>query len=155
MSLAIASNRRRRKIVLGALTVLLHLLVLDWFSGQMGRPRERAAAARGGRDGSAAAQDAQAAAQAQAQPLPPQPGLAPPPLPQLPPEPVEVAQAEAIRRQGRRRRRRWHRGRPCPMQRRIPTAAGQGSAANAAAGVQSPQAGRRRSRPPNSRHSPT
>jgi hypothetical protein len=90
MSLAIASNRLRRKIVLGAVTVLLHLLVLDWFVGQLGKPHEQAA--RG-----APPMEAELVRTPRPQPhqapAPPQPVLAPPPLPQLPPEPVAVAQA--------------------------------------------------------------
>ncbi|MGJ7916051.1 DUF3108 domain-containing protein [Massilia sp. LXY-6] len=93
MSLAIASNRRRRKIVLGTATVLLHLLVLDWFSSQLGRPRGEV----GQREAPPMAAeliDMPYTPPPQAQPVPPQPALAPPPLPQLPLEPVEVAQAD-------------------------------------------------------------
>jgi hypothetical protein len=142
MSLAIASNRRSRKIALGALTVLLHLLVLDWFIGQMGRPRE------GFARHEAAAMEAQllrtpTPAPAQAQPIPPQPGLEPPPLPQLPPEAVEVAQAEAGAEAGADAGGETGDGsRPAlPDAVSGAKAAGQGSAAMAAAGVQSAQAG--------------
>jgi hypothetical protein len=94
MSLAIASIRRRRTILLGSVIVLLHLVVLDWFKGQLGKPRERTARQ------DAAALEAQLVrtprppVQPPLQPMPPQPALEPPPLPELPPEAVEVAQAE-------------------------------------------------------------
>jgi hypothetical protein len=142
MSLAIASNRPRRKIVLGALTVLLHLAVLDWFSGQLGKPREQAARRE------ALPMEAQLI-KAQPRPRmetmqPPQPALEPPPplpqlpLPQLPPEPVEVAQAgDAPAGAGDGD------GTRAAMPDAAPNAdpVGQGSASNAAADVQSPQAG--------------
>jgi hypothetical protein len=89
MSLAIASNRLRRKIVLGAVTVLLHLLVLDWFVGQLGKPHEQAAR---GAPPMEAELVRTPGPQPQQAPAPAPPVLAPPPLPQLPPEPVEVAQ---------------------------------------------------------------
>jgi hypothetical protein len=89
MSLAIASNRLRRKIVLGAVTVLLHLLVLDWFVGQLGKPHEQAARGAPPMEAELVRTPSPQPHQAPA----PQPVLAPPPLPQLPPEPVEVAQA--------------------------------------------------------------
>jgi hypothetical protein len=139
MSLAIASNRPSRKIVLGALTVLLHLAVLDWFSGQLGKPREQAARRE------APPMEAQLI---KAQPRPrmetmqpalePPPPLPPPPLPQLPPEPVEVAQAgDAPAGAGDGD------GTRAAMPDAAPNAdpVGQGSASNAAADVQSPQAG--------------
>jgi hypothetical protein len=142
MSLAIASNRPSRKIVLGALTVLLHLAVLDWFSGQLGKPREQAARRE------ALPMEAQLI-KAQPRPRmetmqPPQPALEPPPplpqlpLPQLPPEPVEVAQAgDAPAGAGDGD------GTRAAMPDAAPNAdpVGQGSASNAAADVQSPQAG--------------
>jgi hypothetical protein len=91
MSLAIASNRRGRKIVLAAVTVLLHLLVLGWFIGQAGKPRGQAR-----REAPPLESELVRTARPQPQPAPalepPQPDLAPPPLPQLPPDPVEVAQ---------------------------------------------------------------
>jgi len=140
MSLAIASNRRRRKIVLGALTVLLHLLVLDWFGSQLGKPREPAAKRE------ALPVEAQLLTTpapqppVQAQPQPPQPSLEPPPLPQLPPEPVALAQADqdspAAAGEGE--------GARAPDAAPAPAgteAAGQGRAAMAAADVQSSQAG--------------
>jgi hypothetical protein len=142
MSLAIASNRRRRKILLGAVIVLLHLIVLDWFKGQLGKPREAA----GRQEAPLEAQLVripEPPAPAQPQSSPPQPALAPPPLPQLPPEPVEVAQAEPGLDAGSGE------GTQSTMPDAAPgaqpggqgsgQASGQGSAAIAAAGVQSPQ----------------
>jgi hypothetical protein len=132
MSLAIATNRRRRKIALGAATVLLHLLVLDWFSGQLGRPHGEAAR-RGARQVVAELIDTPPQPQPQARPpAPPRPALEPPPLPQLPIDPVEVAQtADAPAGAGD--------GARAAMPDAAPNAeaAGQGSAAVAAADVQS------------------
>jgi len=141
MSLAIASNRRRRKIVFGALTVLLHLLVLDWLGGQLGKPREQAKK-----------EAPPVEAQVLKTPItpvpppplqPPQPALAPPPpIPPLPLEPVEVAQAgDAPTAAGEGE------GVRAPVLDAAPgdgagtQAPGQGSAPNAVADVQSPQAG--------------
>jgi hypothetical protein len=97
MSLAIASHRRRRKFALAAVTVLLHLLVLDWFIGQAGRPHGDAAW-RGARP--VAAELVMTQPQQQRPAPPPHPVLAPPPLPpqlrqlpQLPLDPVEQAEA--------------------------------------------------------------
>jgi hypothetical protein len=137
MSLAIALHRRRRKIVLGTATVLLHLLVLDWFSGQAGRPREDTLR-REARPVVAELIEVPPEPPPQVQAVPPQPALAPPPLPKLPPEPVEVAQGDS--------------GTPAagpvdgapaeaPSAAPAPDAAGQGSAVAAAADVQSLQAG--------------
>jgi hypothetical protein len=127
MSLAIASNRHRRRIALGAVIVLLHLLVLDWFSGQRGRPH--ADAARRGA-GQLMAELVKAPPQPPPRrPAPPRPALAPPPLPQLPPDPVEVADAGAGIGAGTRA--------AMPDAAPNPDAAGQASAAVAAAGVQS------------------
>jgi hypothetical protein len=138
MSLAIASHRRRRKIVLGTATVLLHLLVLDWFSGQVGRPREDALR-RQAPPVTAELVEVRPDPPPQVQAAPPQPALEPPPpLPQLPPEPVEVAKDDsgaqpAGAADGAPA--------PAPAAAQVPDAAGQGSAAVAAADVQSPQAG--------------
>jgi hypothetical protein len=138
MSLAFAPNRRRRKIVLGAVTVLLHLVVLDWFSKQLGRPREEAL-----RHEAALAltELVRTPPQPRAQPpqpvAPPQPELEPPPLPQLPPEPVELAEAAPGVPDGAGS------GTPAPAMEADAAgaqAAGQGSDAIAAAGVQSAQA---------------
>jgi hypothetical protein len=82
---------RRRQCAFGALVVLLHLVVFDWLSGQLGRRRELAAPA------------APAPMLAQLirakEPVPPAvpplqfdaPSRLTPPLPDLRPEPVEVA----------------------------------------------------------------
>ena len=141
MSLAIDSHRRRRKIVLGTVTVLLHLLVLNWFSGQLGRPREDAVP----REASSVLAElieVPPDPPPQAQPAPPRPALEPPPLPRLAPEPVEVAQRDddappaAGPADG---------AGPASAAVADPApaldAAGQGSAAVAAADVQSAQAG--------------
>jgi hypothetical protein len=137
MSLAIATNRRRRKIALGAATVLLHLLVLDWFSGQLGRPHAQAAR-RGARQVETALIETPAQPQAQASPpAPPRPALEPPPLPPLPLDPVEVAEtgdAAAGDGDGGGARAAMPDAAPSP------DAAGQGSAAIAGADVQSPPA---------------
>ena len=133
MSLAIAMHRRRRKIALGAVTVLLHLLVLDWFGGQLGRPREEVLQ-RGARQVLAQLIEAQPPPQAQTSPPPP-PAPAPPPpppLPRLPLDPVEVADAaDAPAGAGD--------GARAAMPDAAPNAepAGQGSAATGAADVQS------------------
>jgi Protein of unknown function (DUF3108) len=137
MSLAIASNHRR-KIVLGAVTVLLHLVVLDWFRGQLGRPREQSMRREPPLVVAELVETPAKPPQARAVPLPPQPALEPPPLPRLPPEPVEVADAggdaAAAPDAGG--------GTPAPDAAPASAqAAGQGSAPHAAADVQSPQAG--------------
>jgi hypothetical protein len=89
MSLAHTLIRRRRQFAFGALTVLLHVLVLDWFSGQLGRRRE---------DAAPAPRAPMVAQVIQPEPLPPpapvpapQPRFALPPLPQVPPEPADPA----------------------------------------------------------------
>jgi len=88
MSRATVPNLRRRQLALGALTVLLHVLVFDWFGGQLGRSS--------GRHG-AVPEPVAATLLAQADtpppvppaPAPPQPELAPPPpLPEIAPEPL-------------------------------------------------------------------
>jgi hypothetical protein len=141
MSLAIASNRRRRKIVLGALTVLLHLVVLDWFSGQLGRPREermRRSPPQVVAELTGIPQPRPVSLQ-RAWPVPLRP-LLPPPLPRLPPDPVEVADAGAPKGADAGE------GTQAPdaaagAQAAGDPAAGQGSAAAGAADVQSPLAG--------------
>ncbi|MFC5549907.1 DUF3108 domain-containing protein [Massilia aerilata] len=141
MSLAIASNRRRRKIVFGALTVLLHLLLLDWFGGQLGKPREPA---------KREAPPAEArllktpVTPVQAPDVqPPQPVLQPPPpIPPLPLEPVEVAQAgDAPAAAGEGEGARAPVPDAAPGDQAGTPAAGQGSAPNGVADVQSSQAG--------------
>jgi hypothetical protein len=143
MSLAIASNRRRRNIALGALTVLLHLVVLDWFGGQVGRPREEPVR-HGARQVVAELIEMPLQApqplQHWTRPTPPQPVLAPPPpLPRVPPDPVEVAGAD----QATPTNTDAGDGAQAPTPDAAPgaDAAGQGSAAAAAADVQSPGAG--------------
>jgi hypothetical protein len=140
MSLVIASNRRRRKIVLGALTVLLHLLVLDWFGSQIGKPREQLARREGPPLEAQLLRSPEAQPATPAQPVPPQPSFEPPPLPQLPPEPVELAQAEpdGAPASGAGEGASTPDAGPAPAG---TEAAGQGRAAIAAADVQSPQAG--------------
>jgi hypothetical protein len=88
MSLANALIRHRRQYAFGALTVLLHVLVFDWFSGQLGRRREDAAPVV---RAPLLAQLIEAPRPAPpAPPLVPQPKLnPPPPLPEVPPEPIE------------------------------------------------------------------
>ena len=91
MMLANALFRRRRQLAFGALTVLLHLLVFDWFSGQLGRRREEAARVA---PAPIAAQLIRTKLPVPAMPAPaPTLRLDPPPLPDLAPEPVEVADA--------------------------------------------------------------
>jgi hypothetical protein len=131
MSLAIATNRRRRKIALGAVTVLLHLVVLDWFSGQLGRPHGETAR-RAARQVVAELLETPPPQQQARPPPPPRPALEPPPLPRLPLDPVEVAEAaDAPAGAGD--------GARAAMPDAAPNAeaAGQGSAAIAAADVQS------------------
>jgi hypothetical protein len=142
MSLAIASHRRRRKIVLGTATVLLHLLVLDWFSGQLGRPREDAVR-REAPPVVAELIEVRPDPPPQVQPAPPQPALEPPPLPQLPPEPVEVAQRDTDAPPAAGPADGAQAAASADVSAAAPAldAAGQGSAAVAAADVQSPQAG--------------
>jgi hypothetical protein len=91
MSLANALIRRRRQCAFGALTVLLHVLAFDWFSGQLGRRREEAAPVV---RAPLLAQLIEAPPPAPpAPPLVPQPRLDLPPLPEVlpevPPEPIE------------------------------------------------------------------
>lgn len=145
MSPAIAPNRRSRKIALGALTVLLHLVVLDWFGSQLGKPR--APVARRETPSVAAQLLTVPEGRPPTQAPPPQPALEPPPLPQLAPEPVEVAQADpdtpAPGDSGAGAQPAGPAAAAVPAQAAtLPgaQAAGQGSAAIAAADVQSPQA---------------
>jgi hypothetical protein len=84
----------RRQLLLGAFTVLVHLVVFHWIVVQAGKP--------GGASGQfLVPQLVTQLVQAKAPPplppqpvAPPQPQLALPPLPRLAPEPVEVAQSE-------------------------------------------------------------
>jgi hypothetical protein len=140
MSLAIASNRRSRKIVLATLMVLLHLVVLDWFSRQLGRPRDDIAQ----REAGFAAKLVEGPRpQPQPPAAPPQPLLPPlPPLPQLPPEPVEVAEQPAQPDKGTAAAGPQAPGANVDAADAAPSpdAAGQGRDAAATADVQSPQA---------------
>jgi hypothetical protein len=88
MSTAYALIRRRRQLVLGALTVVLHVLVFLWFAGQMGHVPERAfRAAR-----VTVAQVIEAPKPPPPPPVPPpRPALVQPPLPEVAPVPVEPA----------------------------------------------------------------
>ncbi len=141
MSTVIASHRRRRQLVLGALTVLLHVLVFDWFGGQLGRPAARHADAPDAMTAQLVPDDAPAPPPA---PLPlPQPALeSPPPLPEVAPPPLPpppaappavVAPPEsapAVADAG---------AAGDGAVAGTPAGAGQGDAAAAPAGVQSPQ----------------
>jgi hypothetical protein len=91
MSPAYATTRRRRQLVLGALTILLHVVVLVWFARQMDHVPDPSA-----RTGPAP-MTAELVEAPQPRPLPPvpppQPTLAQPPLPEIEPEPVVPAPA--------------------------------------------------------------
>jgi hypothetical protein len=95
MSPAYATTRRRRQLVLGTLTVLLHVLVFVWFARQMGRVPDPAARA------GPAPLTAELVEAPQPRPLPPvpppQPALTPPPVPEVVPEPVVPGPDDAAR----------------------------------------------------------
>jgi hypothetical protein len=87
-------TRRRRQLVLGALTILLHVLVFVWFARQMDHVPDPSA-----RTGPAP-MTAELVEAPQPRPLPPQPLTLPPqpvleqpPLPEVDPEPVVPAPA--------------------------------------------------------------
>jgi hypothetical protein len=86
MSPAYATTRRRRQLVLGTLTILLHVLVFVWFARQIGHVPDPAA--RAGRS----SMTAELVEAPQPRPLPPvpppQPALPQPPLPEIDAEPV-------------------------------------------------------------------
>ncbi|MFK3739786.1 DUF3108 domain-containing protein [Massilia sp. TN1-12] len=91
MSTTTVPNRRRRQFVLGALTVLLHVLVFEWLSGQLGRaPALRGDAARPAAPVTAELVPVPEPAPAPLPPpSPPQPvAEPPPPLPEIDPEPL-------------------------------------------------------------------
>jgi hypothetical protein len=89
MSPAYATTRRRRQLVLGALTILLHVLVFVWFARRMGQVPDPSAHAE------RASMTAELVEAPQPRPLPPvpppQPVLEQPPLPKIEPEPVVPA----------------------------------------------------------------
>jgi len=89
MSPAYATTRRRRQLVLGALTILLHVLLFVWFARQVGHVSDLAAHT--GR----APMTAELVEVPQPRPLPsvppPRPTLNPPPVPEVDPEPVVPA----------------------------------------------------------------
>jgi hypothetical protein len=80
---------RRRQIVLGALTVLFHLIVFDWFGAQLGRPQHELVRAEPPMQAELINDAPQPAPAAEP---PPQPKLDLPPLPDLEPEPVVAAE---------------------------------------------------------------
>src|SRR5438067_6958843 len=88
MSIASALMGRRRQLVLGTVTVLLHLVVFDWVSGQVGLAHVEPVRAS---TPMLAQLIAAAPAPAPTPAPPPQPELSLPPLPALDPEPVAVA----------------------------------------------------------------
>jgi hypothetical protein len=79
-------RRRRRQVVLGAITILLHLIVFDWIGGQLGLPHEEPASA----EPPLVAQLISDAPRPVPASVPP-PKLSLPPLPALDPEPVAEA----------------------------------------------------------------
>jgi hypothetical protein len=131
MSPANASNRSRQ-LALGVVTVLLHLVVFDWFAGQLGRAREKAEPAPVPSVLATLIEIKPKPGPARRQPLealeplrplkPVTPKLAPPPA--GPPAPVDVAGA----------------GSEVAGQEAATASAGQGSDAATAADVQSRQA---------------
>jgi len=94
MSPAYVTTRRRRQLVLGALTILLHVLVFVWFVRQMDQVPDPSA-----RTGPAP-MTAELVEAPQPRPLPPvpppQPTMAQPPLPEIDPEPVVPAPAPGV-----------------------------------------------------------
>jgi hypothetical protein len=142
MSTTTVSNRRRRQFALGALTVLLHVLVLDWVGGQLGNPPgPRGAASHPSgpvttelvplADDAPAPLPPPEPPQPASEPPPPLPKVAQEPLPPPPPLPetgsgpalavADATPASAAADAG------------------ADNAAGQAGAAPAAAGIQSPQ----------------
>ena len=89
MRSAYAKNGRSRQLVLGVLTILLHVLVLGWFAGQAGRVPDRSSLS------AFAPMTAELVEVPKPRPPPPapppQPVLQPPPLPEVPPVPVVPA----------------------------------------------------------------
>jgi len=92
MSPVFAFSHRRRQLVLGLVTVLLHLIVFRWLSGQVGLAHEAPERAEAPM---LTELIAPAPASAPAPVKPPQPELSLPPLPALDPEPVALADPPA------------------------------------------------------------
>lgn len=146
MSTANVPNRRRRQLAFGALTVLLHVLVFDWFGGQLGRPSARHALASEPVSAQLVRDDTPPPVPEPVAPPQPQPEP-PPPVPDVQPEPV-LAPPDPVAAAGPA---------PAPATPVMPAmpadsgaaaaapaapvaAAGQGDAAPVPAGVQSQQA---------------
>lgn len=93
MSTAYApTHRRRRQLVLGIVTVLLHVLVFVWFADQAGRVPDRLSHAARAPRTVELAELVEAPAPRPLPPVPPpQPAMQPPPLPDIDPEPVAPA----------------------------------------------------------------
>jgi len=87
MSTAHVPNRRRRQLAFGALTVLLHALVFDWFGGQLGQPSTRHAATPEPVSAQLVRDDTPAPVPEPVAPPQPQPEP-PPPVPEIKPDPV-------------------------------------------------------------------
>ena len=91
MRSAYAKNGRSRQLVLGVLTILLHVLVFGWFAGQAGRVPDRSLRT------ARAPMTAELVEVPKPRPLPPapppQPVLQLPPVPEVPPPPVVPAAA--------------------------------------------------------------
>jgi hypothetical protein len=94
MSPDFAFSHRRRQLVLGLVTILLHLIVFHWLSGQIGLAHETPERTEPPMLAELIA-PAPAPASAPAPAAPPQPKLSLPPLPALDPEPVAVADSSA------------------------------------------------------------
>jgi hypothetical protein len=84
-----AFRSRRRQIVLGAVTILLHLIVFDWFSGQLGMAQHETVRAEPPMQAELINDAPRPVPVAMP---PPQPKLGLPPLPDLDPEPVAEAE---------------------------------------------------------------
>jgi hypothetical protein len=93
MSPAYATTRRRRRqLVLGVFTILLHALVFVWFARQVGRvPDPSARTGRAPLTAELVEAPQPRPLPPQPLPLPPQPALNPPPVPEIDPEPVVPA----------------------------------------------------------------
>lgn len=92
MSLASALMCRRRQLALGAVTVLLHLVVFKWFSGQIGLVHDEPVRV----EAPLLAQLIETAPAPVPAAPPPQPKLSLPPLPALALEPVTVAEPPPV-----------------------------------------------------------